>query len=134
VLIGFAALLLGCGGERNFSAEEFVEEANGHGAGLVLGERLTSGSPDVETYALTLEERPPKQGPGNQDDQGAGHGGGGSLSVQPGVDEAEREYRNCRNAITLVCFRAANVVLILEESGEIAALKAVEDAVLALAN
>jgi hypothetical protein len=102
-------------GERSFEAEEFVDEANSHGAGLELGEPLTTTEPESEVYALRLAEPAVEQGEefGVVDEHAHG---GGSLTVTEDEDGALEEYRRCESAASLLCYRAANVVVVFEES------------------
>jgi hypothetical protein len=131
-----AALLAGCGSdERSFSAEEFVAEANSNGAHLELGVPLSASDTGDELYALEVgpsDEPVKKQGlpedPGKHSDE---HGGG-SLRVSDSAEDAEAEYSRCEAAATLLCYRAANVVVILEEGAEPRDLRALETAIRAM--
>jgi hypothetical protein len=96
-------LLVACGGDRNFEASEFVEEANEHGAGMELGEPLSAGETGNEVYAVELASSATQV-----------HGGG-SLVVADDVEAGQAEFARCESAASLVCYRAANVVLRLEE-------------------
>jgi hypothetical protein len=98
-----ALLAPACGGERSFEAEEFVSALNEHGAGLELGEPLSSQGPAHEIHAVGLASSATQV-----------HGGG-SLAVTENVADAEAEYERCESAASLICYRAANVVLRLEE-------------------
>jgi hypothetical protein len=111
--IGLA--LAACGsGDRSFSAEEFVEEANSHGAGIELGAPLETTEPGAELYALTLEEKGEE---GDEPELGHEHGGG-SLKVAADGEAAEAEYARCEEAATLLCYRAANVVVIIQPDAQ----------------
>ena len=114
VSLSLAATLGACGGEREFSAEEFVEEANANGAALELGAALESTRADAETFAVSLSEgeREPAH---EQDDAGHAHGGG-SLTITADAEAGLAEYERCEAAPTLLCFRASNAVLLLEDS------------------
>ena len=98
-----AAAAAGCGGERTFDAQEFVDEANSHGAGLELGEPLSATGSDIEVYGVELASSATQV-----------HGGG-SLAVAEDPEGGEAEYARCEGAVDLICYRAANVVLRLEE-------------------
>lgn len=117
IAVGCAVLVIfgGCG-ERSFEAEEFVDEANANGAELSLGEPLISTEEGIDVYALTLAE---SAEPGHSEDPGHASEehvhGGGSLTVTDGSDLAAEEYESCEGAATLICYRAANVVLAFEE-------------------
>jgi hypothetical protein len=107
--------LVGCEGERSFSAEEFVEAANERGAGLELGEPLLATDPEAEVYAVRLAEDADHEGEPATGEAEVGHGhGGGSLIVAGSDAEALAEYRRCEGAVTIHCYRAANVVLRVE--------------------
>jgi hypothetical protein len=101
----------GCGSERSFDPEEFVEEANAEGAGLVLGESLTSIEEGVDVYAISFEEEP---GEHDEPEPGGHAHSGGSLIVTGDADAAREEHARCEQAVTLVCYRAANVVLLFD--------------------
>ncbi len=101
------AVALGCGSdERKFSADDFVHEANGHGADLRLGEPLSASDPDTELYALSFS--------GSPSAGTAAEGAGGSLRVTDGSAAAKQEFGRCQRA-SLICFRAANVVVNLQQ-------------------
>jgi hypothetical protein len=61
---------------------------------------------------VTFEE------PGAADaDEASEHGhGGGTLAITADADAGLAEYERCENAVTLLCFRAANAVLFFESS------------------
>lgn len=116
-LFAVAVLLAGgCGSdEREFSAEEFVEEANSHGAGLELGEALET-TDDAELYAVTVE---PLEEHAQGEEPEAGHAhGGGSLKVAEDEAAAEAEYARCEETRLLFCYRAANVALVFQQEAE----------------
>jgi hypothetical protein len=89
VLIAAAALAAaGCGsGERDFSAEDFVEEANSHGAALELGAPLQTPQEGAELYEVIFVE-PHAAEPGHGELEGA-HGG--TLRVTSNADAGEAE-------------------------------------------
>ena len=128
LLILIAVLTAGCGGERNFEPGEFVDEANAEGAGLVLGEQLTSTEEGVDVYALSFDERA-RPAPG---EDGPGHGGGGSMIVTDDTESATAEFERCEMAVTLTCYRAANVVLYFEAAPTDEHVASVEAAIRAL--
>lgn len=114
ILAGIAVTLLGavgCGGERAFEPAEFVEEANAKGAGLVLGEPLASIEEGVEIYSISFTEEP---GEGRGSEPGDHSHSGGSLIVTEDAESARAEHARCEDAVTLVCYRAANVVLLFD--------------------
>jgi hypothetical protein len=98
-------VLAACGAERTFEPAEFVEAANEQGAGMELGEPLASAEGGNEVFAVELASSATQV-----------HGGG-SLLVADGVEEGEAEFARCESAASLICYRAANVVVRLEEVG-----------------
>ena len=82
-----------------------MDAANAEGAGLVLGESLTSITEDVEVFAVSFEEGEAAPESGHE------HGGGGSLIVTGDPDSAREEFERCQATVSLTCYRAANVVL-----------------------
>ena len=135
-IAGLAALALiavplaGCG-EREFDAREFVAEANANGAGLELGEPLLSSRDETEIYAVEVK---PTAATGETGDGAPRHleHAGGSLIVAPDVEAGEEEYERCEGAVTIVCYRAANVVLALEGEPQSPELVGVDGAIRAL--
>lgn len=104
-----AALLAGCGGDRTFTAEEFVDEVNAEGVRLELGRELVTDRDDQELYAVELGQVAELPG-------GERHAGG-SMSVFDDGDGADEDLASCQAAADLLCFRAANVVVVLEGGG-----------------
>lgn len=105
----------GCGdGGRTFSAGEFVSEIGKQGVGIRLGETLVTDEEGKELYAVELEP----VGPRLPDDEGEPGVTGGSLSVyeEDGAG-ADGDFESCRAAADLLCYRAANVVVVLEGGG-----------------
>jgi hypothetical protein len=105
--------LAGCTKERTFSAEEFVDEVNAEGVELSLGGELSTVEPEAELYAVELEPLigappPGKRGPAHT---------GGSLAVYEDTAGASDRLEDCRNSVDLLCYQAANVVVILEQGG-----------------
>jgi len=104
-----ALALAGCGEGRTFTAEEFVDEVNGEGVKLELGEELVTDREGQELYAVELAQVAELPG-------GERHTGG-SISVSDDADGADEELASCQAAADLLCFRAANVVVVLEGGG-----------------
>lgn len=99
---------LGCG--KTFGAQEFVEDANSHGAGLELGRELPTGQSGKKTYAVELARKPgdpvvPEVGD---------HGTAGALSVYDDADDANRGTAECEAGGDLLCYQAGNVVIVFE--------------------
>ncbi|MEJ7876616.1 MAG: hypothetical protein WKF62_08145 [Solirubrobacterales bacterium] len=121
-LLSIAAATLvaiaGCGDEeRTFTASGFVDEMNDQGADLELGADLLSTQAGVETFEIRF-----------------GQTGDGSLAVAEDDEGGVSEYERCESAATLLCYRAANVVLLFD-GAEIAVgdLAGVEAAIRAIA-
>lgn len=118
--------LTGCGQDKVFEVEEFVAEANRNGAGLELGEPLISPDPARDVYGVELAESDRGEGGRSQDarEEGDEHGAedgahehlGGSLTVTPDADAGRAEFERCESAVSLLCYRAANVVVAFENS------------------
>lgn len=98
--------LAGCG-SATFTAEELVAEVNRHGGGLGLGEPLAAGRDGAEIHTLTLSGRARAR----EDSHAAG-----TLLITAGDDVALAEYRRCESAASLICFRAANAVLVFADA------------------
>jgi hypothetical protein len=79
----------------------------------VLGQRLASSGDAEELYAVTLPplRGEPKPPPGSESEPGAR----GSLYVFGDDGGAEGQLSACRAATGLVCFRAQNLVVVLDE-------------------
>ncbi len=109
---GLAVAASGCG-EKEFDADEFVEEANSNGATLELGRPLVTDDESKELFGVTL-------GPVSAAEAEAGAEGqepdAGSLAVYDDGDDAERGVQECEAAADLLCYRAGNVVIVLEGS------------------
>jgi len=101
-----ALAFVACGGERSFDAEEFVGELNDHGAGLALEGSLPNEQAGVEVYSVAIAANP---GQGEDDHSG------GSLVLADDADGAIAEHERCEGAVSFICFRAANAVLIVED-------------------
>lgn len=105
-----AAALAACGSEETFTAEEFVQRVNDEGVALKQGEPLLSEDESKELFAIQIA--PVTKLPGS-----APEGAEGSMSVYDDVDGADDELDSCSAAADLLCYRAANVVLVLEGGG-----------------
>jgi hypothetical protein len=98
------AALAGCGEERTFTASEFVDQVNEKGVSLRLGRQLQTSGDAESLNAVTLP------------------GASGSLYVYADSGGASDQLEACRASAGLICFRAANVVVVLdEESGALGA-------------
>ena len=133
------ALLAGslgaCGDEVSFTADELVAELNARGGEVRLGEPLTTTQENVEVYALRLSGAGtvPGVSPGDAGDAPVDVHGGGTLTITEDADAALDEYERCESAASLVCFRAANAVLIFEGTVPNQDLARVETAVRGMA-
>jgi hypothetical protein len=118
-MLGAGAVLVvlaaSCGGGKDFTASEFVDQVNEQGLSMQLGRQLqTSGGTD-ELYAVRLPPLPgePAPAPGQE----GGPGASGSLYVYGDTDGAEDELKACRASGGLLCFQASNVVVVLDQEG-----------------
>lgn len=108
-----AFALSACGGERTFSAQDFIDEMNDHGAALALGPVLTTNPDGVDIYSISLTElstgvgSPPQAVP-------EGVPGSGSMLILDDADGARSEFDRCEQSPELTCFRAANAILRLQ--------------------
>lgn len=125
-----AAIAAGCGAHE-FDAQEFIDQANANGAGLELGEPLLSTRDGVEIYAVELL---PTSATGEVGPTGEQAHGGGSLIVAEDAEAGQSEYARCEGAVTIVCYRAANVVLAVQGDPGSAELVGVDGAIRALAS
>jgi len=103
--------LAGCSEDRKFSAEEFVAEVKAEGVELELGDELVT-TEDKELYAVELEQVARLPG-----EEGEHEHTGGSLSVYENTAGADGEIDSCRMSADLLCYQAANVVIVLEGGG-----------------
>ena len=113
-----AALVAGCGGQPTFTASEFIDRINAEGVSIELGRKLASSGDAKELYAVRLPPLPgePKAPPGSE----GGSGASGSLYVFEDAGGAEGQLKACQAANGLICFRASNIVVVLdEESGRL---------------
>jgi hypothetical protein len=104
--------LAACGGGKTFSAEEFVDEVNAQGVHLELGEKLLTDEEDKTLYAVELAQVADLPG-----EAGGHEHSGGSISVYDDTGGADGEMEDCRTAADLLCYQAANVVVILQGGG-----------------
>jgi hypothetical protein len=127
--------LAACGDETTFTADELVAEVNANGAGVRLGEQLTTSQEDLELYALRLAGggAAPGVAPGDAGSAPVDVHGGGTLTIADDADAALDEYERCEGAASLICFRAANAVLIFEGAVPNQDLARIESAVSAMA-
>ena len=116
------AIAGGCG-EETMSADEFLSTIEEQGVSLELtDDELITDDPGKELYGLELEPFTEGEGGG-----GGGGGGGqeeergahlhGSLAVYDDTDGADGGLEGCRAAADLLCYQAANIVVILEGGG-----------------
>jgi hypothetical protein len=129
-----AITLAACGSGGTFTAQKLVDEVNQHGAGLRLGEPLETTQEETEIYAIRLEGSAPAVPPTGESSAPADVHAGASLTIAEDNDAALAEYARCETAVSLLCFRAANALLILEDTTPAADIARVEDAISALAS
>jgi hypothetical protein len=114
--IGLAGLLfIGCGSTQMFTASEFVDRINAEGVSIALGRQLPNGGDAKELYAVTLPPLPGEPAPprGSEGDPGAS----GTLYVFGDTGGADDQLDGCRGSGGLLCFRAANIVIVLDDEG-----------------
>jgi hypothetical protein len=118
-----AASIAGCdSGEQTLTASEFIDRINAEGISIVLGRQLSSGGNADELYLVELPPVPgqPELPPDSDAEPGAG--AGGSLYVFDDTGGAEEQLEACQASAGLLCFRASNIVVVLdEESGPLEA-------------
>lgn len=109
LLVALSFMIAGCGGgERDFTASEFIDEANAHGAGLVLGEELYDPQPGVDVHGISFEGDVPGSAAGGKEIEN-----GASLTVSDDADAALEAYNQCQATGSFICYRAANATLVL---------------------
>ena len=102
--------LASCGDEKTFTPEDFVAEMNEVGAGIVLGDVLTTNEAGVDVQTIIFSDATGESTRGGEEGQGSG-----TLLAFEGVTEAETDFARCGGAPSLICFRTANVVLRFED-------------------
>ncbi|MFN8114125.1 MAG: hypothetical protein U0R51_13125 [Solirubrobacterales bacterium] len=110
IVAAATALAFGCGGEKDFSADEFVDSANAEGAELALGEQITTTPADEPVYSVRFAA-PAGDDPNPQLQSGDSSG---TMVVAGDATSAGDEFDHCESSADLTCFRAANVVLRFE--------------------
>ncbi len=113
LIAGLAFLLLGGQEGAELSAAEFVERVNEQGAGIEVGEQL-SVSERGSVYDLVLLDPPAAERARGA--SAAQTDGTASLIVAPDEDGGVSEYDRCESAASLICFRAANAVVLVEDA------------------
>ena len=104
----------GCGSsEKTFTAAEFVDQVNEQGVSLELGRQLPAGSDADAVYAVTLPSLPGE--PRAADEEGSGRGPNGTLYVYGDPGGAGDRLDACRASGGLLCFRAANIVVVFDQ-------------------
>jgi hypothetical protein len=109
-----ALAVASCGSEKTFTASEFVDQINEQGVSLELGRQLPAGSDAEAVYAVTLPRLPGEPRPA-PDHEASGHGPNGTLYAYGDSGGAGDELDACRASGGLLCFRAANVVVIFDQ-------------------
>ena len=109
----FAVSLAACGGEPTLTASEFIDRINAEGVSIVLGQQISSGGNADELYAVELPPVPGQPEPprGSEAEPGAS----GSLYVFDDAGGAEDQLEACQASAGLLCFRASNIVVVLDE-------------------
>lgn len=104
-LLAVAALAVAGCGSTTFTAEEMVAEINRHGGQIELGPPLPAQGDEIKIYSLRLT--------GDAETPEDVHAAG-TLLIAGGDETALAEYHRCEGSASLVCFRAANAVLVFE--------------------
>ena len=113
--------LAGCGtSEKTFTASGFVDQVNEQGVSLELGRQLPTGSDADSVYAVTLPRLPGE--PRAPDTEGSGRDPIGTLYVYGDPGGAGDRLDACRASGGLLCFRAANIVVVFDQ--EVGAISA----------
>ena len=111
--VALVLAVAGCGGEKTFSADEFVDEVGDEGVELTLGAELFSDDDSKHVYDVELDPLPGTPTPA----EGALESPHGSLTVHDEVSGADDQFRHCQSAGDFLCFQASNVVLVLQGGG-----------------
>ena len=101
----------GCGDGETMTREEFLDSIREQGVEIELGRELLTTEPGKELYAIELEPVSPAL-PGDVEAHT-----GGSLAVHDDTESADRSLERCQASADLLCYRAANVVVVLEGGG-----------------
>jgi hypothetical protein len=120
MLIPLLLLIGGCRSQQTLAASEFIDRINAEGVSIELGRKLATSGGAKELYAVTLAPLPgePKPPRGSEATPGAS----GSLYVFDAAGGAEDQIKACQASAGLLCFRASNIVVVLdEESSPLAA-------------
>ena len=105
-----ACALLACGEEKTYTAQEFADRVNEEGVKLKLGEPLITDDESKELFAVELASI--SDLPGSEPGAVAG-----SLSAYDEPAGAEDELESCGASADLLCYRLANIVVVLEGGG-----------------
>jgi hypothetical protein len=119
-VVALALAAAGCTEERTLSADEFVADVNEQGVALALGEPLHTDDESEELYAVSLEPLRGEESAGHEGERGLEEGhehAGGSLSVHDDTAGAEERLAACKASADLLCYRAANIVVVIEAGG-----------------
>jgi hypothetical protein len=108
-----AALIGGCGSQSSLSASEFIDRINAEGVSIELGRQIPTSGGAEELFAVELpplpgEPEPPRGSEG-------GRGASGSLYVFGGGEGAQDQVKSCQGSGGLFCYRAENIVVVLDE-------------------
>jgi hypothetical protein len=114
-LIVACLLMAGCGDGQTFTASEFVDRINAEGVSIELGRQLQSGGNAKELYAVTLPPLPGEPAPSRGSE--GGRGASGTLYVFGDTGGADDQLDGCRGSGGLLCYRAANIVVVLDDEG-----------------
>ncbi|MSO40296.1 MAG: hypothetical protein EXQ70_00065 [Solirubrobacterales bacterium] len=118
LLAALCALGLAACAETKLSADEFLDEANGNGATVELGDQLPTEEEGKSLYEVTLRPLAPGTASGGGNGEGPGsHPLSGTLAVYEDTELADGGTQDCQAALEFLCYQAANVVVMLEGNG-----------------
>jgi hypothetical protein len=120
VLLTLLVSAAGCNGSQTLTASGFIDRINAEGVAIELGRQLSTSGGAEELYAVRIPPLPgePRPASGSEAEPGAG----GSLYVFGDGGGAEDQLTACQASAGLICFRASNIVVVLdEESSPLAA-------------
>jgi hypothetical protein len=109
--VGLAAA--GCGSEKTFTAEELTQQVKQQGVSIRLGRQLPGGGGADRVYAINLPRLPGQPAP--PPDEEGGRGPNGTLYVYGDAGGAGDKLDACRAAGGLLCFRASNIVIVMDQ-------------------
>jgi hypothetical protein len=107
----------GCDDSQTLTASGFIDRINAEGVAIELGRQLSTSGGAEELYAVRVPPLPgePKPVPGSEGEPGAS----GSLYVFEDSGGAEEQLAACQASAGLLCYRASNIVVVLDEESSL---------------